>query len=222
MFLNIFIRSLLNYSNSFLKIRCFSSKSLDSFSVLKKPLNYTYERRLKRRKDDNNVEKRMKEYKFDDITSLAHDYLDEHREIREYYRKIAWELPTLTKFSMKYEVPGKEDILKFRYTTYLGEKHPAESKVTMEVLLNNLGLSLVERHKLIVLSGPRYNPLTDVLKFNCELFPERDENKKYLNEQLKKLIEEAKDLRDTFEDIPQDFRHVKSKTSITFPKEWIR
>ncbi|KTW28171.1 hypothetical protein T552_02030 [Pneumocystis carinii B80] len=219
MFFNIFFKKPLN---NLLKIRSFSSKSLDSSSELKSPDSRSNKRRFKTIKDGKNIEKHINEYRFDDITSLAHDYLDEHREIREYYRKIAWELPTLTKFSMKYKVPGKEDILKFRYTTYLGEKHPAESKVTMEVLLDSLNLSMTERHKLIVLSGPRYNPLTGVLKLSCELFAERDKNKKHLNEQLKRLIKEAKDLKDTFEDIPQDFRHVKSKKNITFPKEWIK
>ncbi|KAG5513434.1 hypothetical protein PMAC_001498 [Pneumocystis sp. 'macacae'] len=157
-----------------------------------------------------------------DITSLGYIYLNEHREIREYYRKIAWELPTLSKFSISYEPPKKSQVLKFRYTSYFGEKHPAESKVTLEILLSNLTLTPTERHKLIILAGPRYNPLTDILKFSCELFPYRIQNKKYLNEQLHKLIKEAKDTSDTFEDIPQDFRHVKSKHRLVFPKEWIK
>ncbi|KAG5438249.1 hypothetical protein PCANB_003100 [Pneumocystis canis] len=167
-------------------------------------------------------QKDLEKYEFDDITSLGHDYLNEHREIREYYRKIAWELPTLSKFSIPYEPPKKSEILKFRYTTYMGENHPAESKVTMEVLLSNLNLTSVERHKLIILAGPRYNPLTDVLKFSCELFPHQVQNKKYLNKQFHRLIKEAKDTKDTFEDIPQDFRHVKSKHRLIFPKEWIK
>ncbi|KAG4304422.1 hypothetical protein PORY_002132 [Pneumocystis oryctolagi] len=167
-------------------------------------------------------EKGIKRYGFDDITSLAYDYLNEHREIREYYRKIAWELPTLPKFSIPYEPPGKSQVLKFRYTSYFGESHPAESKVTLEILLSNLSLTPAERHKLIILAGPRYNPLTDILKFSCELFPYRIQNKKYLNEQLHRLIKEAKDMSDTFEDIPQDFRHIKSKRRLTFPREWIK
>ncbi|CCJ30334.1 unnamed protein product [Pneumocystis jirovecii] len=173
----------------------------------------------------NHREYRKKDTKMDEhygITSLGHIYLNEHREIREYYRKTAWELPTLSKFSIPYEPPEKSQVLKFRYTSYFGEKHPAESKVTLEILLNNLALTPTERHKLIILAGPRYNPLTDILKFSCELFPYRIQNKKYLNEQLYKLIKEAKDTSDTFEDIPQDFRHVKSKRRLVFPKEWIK
>lgn len=164
----------------------------------------------------------LKEFGFDDITSMAHDYLDEHREIREYYRKIAWELPRLSKFSIPFKPPEKYEILKFRYTTYLGDNHPADAKVTMEVLLKDLNLTPTERHKLIVIAGPRYNPLTDVLKFSCESFPYQIQNKKYLHEQLNKLIIEAKDSKDTFEDIPQDFRHVKSKPRLIFPKEWLK
>ena len=33
----------------------------------------------------------------DDITALGHGYLEQHREIREYYRLAAWELPLLTR-----------------------------------------------------------------------------------------------------------------------------
>lgn len=39
-------------------------------------------------------------YEADDLTVLGHGYLEQHREIREYYRLAAWELPLLS--SKKY------------------------------------------------------------------------------------------------------------------------
>ena len=40
------------------------------------------------------------EYQCDDITTLAHGELDEHREIREYARIAAWEMPLLSSKSL--------------------------------------------------------------------------------------------------------------------------
>lgn len=39
------------------------------------------------------------DYYGDDITSLAHGDLEQHRELREYARLIAWELPLLNRMS---------------------------------------------------------------------------------------------------------------------------
>ena len=36
-------------------------------------------------------------FEADDLTVLGHGYLEQHREIREYYRLAAWELPLLTR-----------------------------------------------------------------------------------------------------------------------------
>ena len=43
-------------------------------------------------------------FEADDLTVLGHGYLEQHREIREYYRLAAWELPLLTR--EKHSIPS--------------------------------------------------------------------------------------------------------------------
>lgn len=42
-----------------------------------------------------------------------------------------------------------------------------------------------------------------------------------MGETIQGLIAEAKDGKDTFEDVPFDFRHHKPKVRHEFPKEWV-
>lgn len=44
------------------------------------------------------------EFEEDDITSLAHGELEQHREYREYARLAAWEMPLLSS-TYSYETP---------------------------------------------------------------------------------------------------------------------
>jgi hypothetical protein len=74
----------------------------------------------------------------------------------------------------------------------MGESHPVESKCVLNVKVNLLGLNEQERHKLLVLSGPRYNPESDELALSSEKFPYVNQNKKYLSDLLDKLVAEAK------------------------------
>lgn len=130
----------------------------------------------------------------------------------------------------------------------MGEPHPVESKCVLNVKVEHLGLNASERHKLLVLSGPRYNPDNDELTLSSEKFPYVNQNKKYLSDLLDKIIAEAKvryicnilssifffhffksvffvpsqDTTENFADIPLDTRHVKSKKKLEFPAEWAR
>lgn len=81
-------------------------------------------------------------------------------------------------------------------------------------------LSPVQRDKLIKLAGPRYNPDTDIIKMSCEDFDTQAQNKRFLGETIHRLLEEAKDSKDTFADVPFDFRHHKPKVRHVFPEEW--
>lgn len=74
----------------------------------------------------------------------------------------------------------------------MGEPHPVESKCVLNVKVEQLGLNASERHKLLVLSGPRYNPDNDELTLSSEKFPYVNQNKKYLSDLLDKIIAEAK------------------------------
>jgi hypothetical protein len=116
--------------------------------------------------------------------------------------------------------PAEDQVLRFRYTTYLGEEHPAEKKVVMEFSPDRLDLTDVERSKLIKIAGARYNPSTRIVKIACESFETPAQNKRYLGDLVEVLIKEAKDPADTFEDLPFDFRHHRPKPVYTFPDEW--
>jgi small subunit ribosomal protein S35 len=74
--------------------------------------------------------------------------------------------------------------------------------------------------KFIKLAGPRYNPSTGIIKLSCEKFDTQAQNKRFLGETIHSLIQEAKDSKDTFADVPFDFRHHKPKKRWEFPKEW--
>lgn len=162
------------------------------------------------------------DYYGDDITALGHGELEQHRELREYARLAAWELPLLSKLAKPFEPPDKSTPLRFRYTTYMGEEHPAANKVVVEFCASDMpDLTPQQKDKLIKLAGPRYNPSTDIVKMSCERFETQAQNKRFLGDTIHKLLKEARDGKDTFADVPFDFRHHKAKTRHEFPKEWL-
>lgn len=114
--------------------------------------------------------------------------------------------------------------LRFRYTTYMGESHPAQSKVVVEFNVNALAeasnLNEKQRVKFVKLLGVRYNPDRNLAKMSCEKYENAAQNKRYLGDLVQSLIKEAKDSKETFEDIPLDFRHHKPKKPLRFPEHW--
>ncbi|KAL8854083.1 MAG: hypothetical protein Q9221_001206 [Calogaya cf. arnoldii] len=161
------------------------------------------------------------DFEGDDITSVAHGELEQHREIREYARIAAWEMPMLSKLAKPFVLPSKDKPLRFRYTTYMGETHPAAKKVVLEFCTCDLpDLSEAQRIKLVKLIGVRYNPETDLVKMSCEMFETQAQNKRYLGDLVDTLMAEAKDASDMFEDVPLDFRHHKAKPKFEFPEQW--
>lgn len=97
-----------------------------------------------------------------------------------------------TAFAKPFEPPSSDQILKFKTHNYLGEGHPVERKVVLSVKVADLKLNDQERHKLLLLSGPRYHVDTDELILSCEKFPHRKQNKKYLKDVLQRLLKESK------------------------------
>ncbi|ROV96480.1 hypothetical protein VSDG_05460 [Cytospora chrysosperma] len=160
------------------------------------------------------------EFDENDMTDLAHAKLEEHREQRAYARIAIWEMPLLAKYAKPFEPPAMDQPLRFRYTSYMGEYHPAEKKVVVEFSPADFGLTEVQEMKLKKLAGPRYNPEKDTIKMSCESFEHQAQNKRYLAETVEKLVIEAKDPTDTFEDVPLDLRHHRFKVKPKFPKEW--
>lgn len=171
------------------------------------------------------------EYEGDDVTSLGHGELEQHREMREYARLAVWEMPLLFEKYVEarkkqggFEPPPREHVLRFRYTTYMGEQHPAAKKIVVEWTTRDVareaGLTEPQRVKLVKLVGVRYNPETDLVKMSSERFETAAQNKRYLGDLVEKLIGEAKEGEDMFEDVPLDFRHHKPKRFLEFPEAW--
>ncbi|PSN73710.1 hypothetical protein BS50DRAFT_629700 [Corynespora cassiicola Philippines] len=162
------------------------------------------------------------DYYGDDLTSLGHAELEQHRELRHYARLIAWELPLLNQLARPFTPPTAQTPFRFRYTSYLGESHPATNKVVVEFAVQDMpNLTQLQRDKLIKLAGPRYNPDTDIIKMSCEQYDTLDQNKRFLGDTISALLTEARDAKDDFADVPFDFRHHKPKVRHEFPKEWI-
>ncbi|CAM1500908.1 Fc.00g100700.m01.CDS01 [Cosmosporella sp. VM-42] len=168
---------------------------------------------------DTNTEE-LEEFDEDDITSMAHGKLDEIREMRNYARLAVWEMPLLAKLAKPFKPPTDGEVLRWRYTSYMGEFHPAEKKVVVQFAPDDLKLTKVQTDKLKKLAGPRYNPETEIIKMSCESFEHQAQNKRYLSNLVDDMIASAKDPKDTFEDIPLDTRHHTFSNKPKFPKEW--
>ncbi|KAK9474580.1 mitochondrial 37S ribosomal protein mS35 [Dipodascopsis tothii] len=164
-------------------------------------------------------------FQFDDVTASAHWMIQMHRMKRMYNRVAAYEMPMLRSLSSEYRAPGAEEIFRFRFTTYLGEDHPGERKVTVEFKTKDLrSLSDSQLHKFRLLCGTRYNAQTDVVRMSCESFAEPAQNQRYLRDLIDRLVGEARE-GDTFEDVPLDTRHLRlhrKKAGHKFPAEWAR
>ncbi|KXT13827.1 hypothetical protein AC579_34 [Pseudocercospora musae] len=166
------------------------------------------------------------------LPSMAHAELEQHRELREMVRLAAWEMPLLSQLAQPYKKPDKAKLpLKWRYTTYFSEQHPASRKVVCEFRIHDISQHAFaedkqrrERQilKLKKLCGARFNPQSHSVKMSCESFETQAQNKRYLADTINKLIAEAMDLEsgDNFEDVALDTRHHKQKVKLQFPKEW--
>ncbi|KAL1835775.1 hypothetical protein VTJ49DRAFT_6086 [Mycothermus thermophilus] len=96
------------------------------------------------------------DFEEDDMMAVAHAKLEEHREFREYARVAVWEMPLLSKLAKPFQPPAEDQVLRFRYTTYMGEFHPADRKVVVEFCPEDLpGLTEAQVLKLKKLAGSR-------------------------------------------------------------------
>ncbi len=161
-----------------------------------------------------------------ELSTHAHRELEQHRELREMVRLAAWEMPLLSSLSKPFEPPKQNQILRWRYTSYMGENHPAARKVVVELQPSRIPrLEKEQLSKLLKIAGARYKGDESghgILKMSCESFETQAQNKRYLAETIMTLIAEAKDPNaDDFADLPLDQRHAKTKIRHHFPEEWV-
>lgn len=176
------------------------------------------------------MEDKLEGYKFDEYPTAAQDIVRDFRDVMEFNRKAAFELPQLVKFRQEYTpVNFSEKPVVYKYTRFIGESHPAERKVTVQLKVSDLGLTEVEAHKFKLLAGSRYNYIDDVLLMSSDKFIEPAQNSSFLAEILEDLVEESKTNPQEFANVPLDKRHIeakllkskrKNKKIIPFPKEW--
>ena len=172
----------------------------------------------------------LRPFQFDELPSPAQDIVDEHREQRYYNRLAVYDLPLLAQYRQPYSNPPvSSHPVTYRYTSYVGEEHPAAAKVVLSVKTADLGLETKALHKLQLLARTRYDHETDVFKMSSDKFPEAAQNARYLHDTLQRLIAEARDLKsDDFSDVPLDTRHTarrklrKRRNDYQFPEEWKR
>ncbi|ANB13789.1 mitochondrial 37S ribosomal protein RSM24 [Sugiyamaella lignohabitans] len=137
---------------------------------------------------------------------------------------------TRVELASPYRPPSDESVLTFKYNTFLGEDHPAGKKVTVQFSPSELGLTAAQKHKLCLLAGARYNSDTDVVTISSSKFPQQAQNKRFLGDILKSLLEAARDESDTFADVPLETRHMVAKRRrnkpvrprVEFPEAWNR
>ncbi|ABN67473.1 mitochondrial ribosome small subunit component [Scheffersomyces stipitis CBS 6054] len=150
------------------------------------------------------------------------------RRIEQLARVSAYEMPLLAKFRQSYEPkPASETPLKLTYNTdFSNESNKFNRQVTLNVNINDLGLSDKQQHKFILLAGNKYNFDTTTLRLKTDQFSEAAQNARWLVDTFNKLLAEAKDLsKEDFADIPLDRRHMKllkTKYEPQFPEAWKR
>lgn len=120
-----------------------------------------------------------------------------------------------------FEPPTDKEVLRWRYTDYMGDNHPSDRKVVVQFAPDDLKLTATQALKLKKLAGTRYNPSTELIKMSSDAFQHAAQNKAYLSNLVDDLVTAAKDPTDTFEDIPLDTRHHVVKKKPKFPKEWL-
>lgn len=102
-------------------------------------------------------------------------------------------------FHRTFRPPTKFEVLRFRYSSYLGEKHPAAKKVVLTVHLKKLRESLQTddrfddawEHKFKLLCGTRYTPDDDLVHMSCEQYPYPAQNKRWLSDKLDEMVQAA-------------------------------
>lgn len=176
------------------------------------------------------MEDPLEPYGFDEYPTSAQDIARDFRDLMEFNRKAAFELPQLAKFRKPYTPVSKDSApVTYKFTRFIGESHPGERKVVLKLNLQDLKLSAAAEHKFKLISGSRYDHQTGVFLMSCDRYLEPAQNASFLSDVLDDLIHESNSSPEEFADLPLDKRHTTAKYSkkqrkhkqfIPFPKEW--
>lgn len=176
------------------------------------------------------MEDPLEPYGFDENPTSAQDIVRDFRDLMEFNRKAAFELPQLAKYRKPYTPVNKSETpVTYKYTRFLGEQHPGERKVVVSLKLSDLNLTEPAQHKFKLLAGSRYDHRTDEFLMSSDKFLEPAQNASFLSDVLSDLIKESNTNPEEFADIPLDKRHTEAKYAkkqrknrqpVQFPPEW--
>ncbi|GAA5931309.1 mitochondrial 37S ribosomal protein mS35 RSM24 [Sporobolomyces koalae] len=170
--------------------------------------------------------------------------MEKQRKILHYLRLEQLQFKDLVAFRQPFQPPpSSTHFVQVRHQHYQGESHPASRKVTISVPVSQLELASNPKqlHKFKLLAGPRFTPSLSTqhgdregtFKLSCELFPSERMNEKWCSDTLDKLVAEACNSKESFEDVPLDLRGIKKRLGKNrklkktlglkdFPQEWLR
>lgn len=196
----------------------------------KKPtLDYTYEiENFKERHMTNTpVAQRGLPPKYSNIPVIdAGKTPHEKRRIEHLTRVSAYEMPLLAKFRQEYKPQtNQENPIKLSFNTDFTDNNNGFNRtVTLSCRIEDLELNEQQTRKFKILAGNKFNHNKNLFKFSSNQHPEATQNARWLVQTFNKLLNESKDLsKETFDDIPIDTRHNKSKkVKPQFPESWKR
>lgn len=167
------------------------------------------------------------EFQYDDLPSLAHLHLEEHRTAREFIRSAAYELPLLSQYRSQYRAPKPTENLRFKHYSFPKEEnHPASTKVVLAFTPESTNIAPENLHKLKLLAGRRFDSEKNEIRISANQFGTQAQNKHYLAQIYSKLLAAASE-GEKFDDVALDQRHVvkrmkKQPTKVQWPEEWSR
>jgi hypothetical protein len=155
--------------------------------------------------------------------------------IRSYLEKVQNELPLLNEKMQPapFSPPTMKQYLRFRTVDFPTDpSHPMSTKALLTVKLTDVAqaesLTKDDVHALILLSGPRYDPVKDTISMNSTRFPYRAQNKRYLEDTFATLLKEAKINAQKYSSAPVDLRHAQKKLrainvrkKLKLPQSWL-
>ncbi|EEB06479.2 ribosomal protein subunit S24 [Schizosaccharomyces japonicus yFS275] len=165
--------------------------------------------------DDTEKRRKMKE--------SAIQELDNERFVREYYRKIAYELPFLSKFVKPFSKQN-DAFLRFAYTART-KPTADDNKVSLTFHPDAIpSLDQPTIHALKLIADDRYDSSTGILTISCDTFPTALQNKRSLAVTFNKLIDKAREYKIKFADIPLRERKPLKRdlNKIPIPKSWFQ
>ncbi|RCK55819.1 37S ribosomal protein S24, mitochondrial [Candida viswanathii] len=148
------------------------------------------------------------------------------RRIENLTRVAAYEIPLLAKYRQPYNPrPSQETPLQLTYNSDFSEEtsNSHNRKIKLSVRLSDLNLNPQQEHKFKILAGNKFNHVTGTFNLKCERYPEAAQNVNWAVTTFHKLLEESRDLKETFADIPlRKPIKKKNKVPVNFPRDWKR